>query len=280
MTRYFLFFCVFSVALMSTSVKAAGTVTVSLSSAQNSATLAPGQLVQWRIESEVSSGDNAGLALILVDLEQWILNPAFIDIPLADGVPLEMSGFEAPAGFANNPTGYLGLRVGAVGARNLEQIGGAQNTFGVTGDVLGQDVNVEAGIGQNGPQLIAEGSFSAPFTAGTYLISLGQALANTLVSVNDPPMPSPTESAIVVFSSSSFSFVVDPTLTVAGDLNCDGVVNSADASAFALAVVSLTDYQTTYPDCDETEGDVNDDGQLDGRDIQGFVACLLAGGCP
>ncbi len=259
---------------------AAGTVNLNLLSPQDGQTLAPGQLVQWRIEAEVSTGDNAGLALILVNLEQSPLNAALIDIPLADGVPPQLAAFDAPAGFANNPIGYRGLRVGPVGARNLEQIGGAQNTFGVAAATMGQDIDVDPGLGQSGPLLIAEGSFRAPFVEGGYQFNLADPLANTLVTVNSPPMQSPTESAFALFGSSSFSFSVDPALSISGDMNCDGVVNSDDADAFALAAVAPTEYQATYPDCNADEGDVNNDGLLDGRDIQGFVQCLIAGSCP
>jgi len=280
MTRCLPTCSVFVVAAWCSTALAAGTVNLSLLSPQQGQTLAPGQLVQWRIEAEVSTGDNAGLALILVNLEQSNFNPSFVDIPLADGVPPQLAGFDAPAGFSNSPTGYRGLRVGAVGARNLEQIGGAQNTFGVAAATMGQDVNVEPGLGQSGPLLIAEGSFRAPFVAGTYQFNLADPLANTLVAVNTPPMQSPTESAFVIFFFSSISFTVDPALSVAGDMNCDGVVDSDDADAFALAAVAPAMYQATYPDCDPNEGDVNDDGVLDGRDIQGFVQCLLSGSCP
>jgi len=271
---------VFVIAAWCSTAFAAGTVNLNLFSPQQGQTLAPGQLVQWRIEAEVSTGDNAGLALLLVNLEQSNFNPSFVDIPLADSVPPALASFDAPAGFSNSPTGYRGLRVGPVGARNLEQIGGAQNTFGVAAATMGQDVDVEPGLGQSGPMMIAEGAFRAPFVAGTYQFNLADPLANTLVTVNSAPMQSPTESAFVLVIFSSFSFNVDPTLSIAGDMNCDGVVNSDDADAFALAAVAPAAYQATYPDCDPNEGDVNNDGVLDGRDIQGFVQCLLIGGCP
>lgn len=65
-----------------------------------------------------------------------------------------------------------------------------------------------------------------------------------------------------------------------GDLDCDGDRDTADVSAFVLALINETAYTAAYPGCDAMRGDLNGDMILDGRDIAGFVAALLAGGCP
>src|SRR5262245_10872253 len=114
---------------------AAQTVTLSLSSPQNGGAVEPGAIINWSIAFAVSAGNNAGLALLSVDLVQAAANPAKLDIPPASAVPAAMSNFSRPAGISNpgetNPvTGYVGVQRGVAGQKNLRQIGGAQNTFG------------------------------------------------------------------------------------------------------------------------------------------------------
>jgi PKD repeat protein len=60
--------------------------------------------------------------------------------------------------------------------------------------------------------------------------------------------------------------------TLTGDTDCDGVVSMTDVPAFVLALVD----PTAYPGCDPTHADINHDGHIDGRDIQGF--CILVTG--
>lgn len=56
-----------------------------------------------------------------------------------------------------------------------------------------------------------------------------------------------------------------------GDMNCDGVVNAADAAAFCLAVNDFSAYSAQYPTCDPLNGDVDQNGRLDHRDIDPFL---------
>ncbi len=62
--------------------------------------------------------------------------------------------------------------------------------------------------------------------------------------------------------------------TVAGDMNCDGVLSFADLGPLALALVDPTEYAIQFPDCAILNGDFNDDGVIDGRDIDGFIGAL------
>lgn len=66
-----------------------------------------------------------------------------------------------------------------------------------------------------------------------------------------------------------------PPPRVIGDLNCDGLVNAADAHAFAIAVTGRDAYYIAYPNCQRSNADANDDGIVDGRDISSFAALLL-----
>ncbi len=61
---------------------------------------------------------------------------------------------------------------------------------------------------------------------------------------------------------------------VLGDMNCDGVLDLDDVPAMVLALLDPDAYAITYPDCDITAGDINEDGNVDGLDLQGFVELI------
>ncbi|MGD8453971.1 MAG: WD40 repeat domain-containing protein [Phycisphaerae bacterium] len=68
-------------------------------------------------------------------------------------------------------------------------------------------------------------------------------------------------------------------LPLAGDLNCDGVVDNFDIAPFTLAISSGPDheaYYAKYPSCDVTLADLNNDGAVDNFDISAFVASLAS----
>ncbi len=60
-----------------------------------------------------------------------------------------------------------------------------------------------------------------------------------------------------------------------GDMNCDGLVNTADIPAFALALVDATAYAAAYQGCNIRRGDTNGDMVVDGRDIQMFIELVI-----
>ncbi|MGD8451938.1 MAG: hypothetical protein PVJ57_08975 [Phycisphaerae bacterium] len=63
--------------------------------------------------------------------------------------------------------------------------------------------------------------------------------------------------------------------SLAGDMNCDGVVNNFDISPFVLALTNPAAYATAYPECDILNGDCNGDGVLNNFDISPFVGLLV-----
>ncbi len=61
-----------------------------------------------------------------------------------------------------------------------------------------------------------------------------------------------------------------------GDLDCDCDLDIAlDGEAFIMALLDADQYAATYVGCDVLNGDFNQDGVLDGLDIQGFVEAFL-----
>ena len=197
-----------------------GTVTLTLQRTDTfGANVNPGNLIEWEIVAQVTT-DNDGLALISVDLIQGETNPELIDLDVADR-PAAMVDFDRPNGIANpdptDPSGpgtaYGGTQIaGATGGLNLIQIGGSQNTFGIAGDTIGLDADVDTLIG-HADQVIASGSFDAPNTlGGPYTFDLLNGVANTLEDLPNPPAPErhwPVHEAVVDDTTSgSFSFTV------------------------------------------------------------------------
>ncbi|MBK8915238.1 MAG: hypothetical protein IPM64_11690 [Phycisphaerales bacterium] len=271
-----------AVAVAACAVASADTVTLSLASPQNGQTVAPGATINWSISFEVSTGDNAGLALLAVDLAQDGANPATLDIPPADNVPIAMLNFSRPQGISNpgeqSPvTGYIGVQRGTPGARNLVEIGGAQNTFGQAlnpGAGIAESATLDAGIGQSGAASLAAGSFVAPATPGSYTFRLQNAIANTLDSIATLPNHSPVSSATIAFAPQTISFTVGAAVLY-GDMNCDGVVNNFDIDAFVLALIDPPGYAAAFPGCDPIRGDINRDDVFNNFDIDVFVNCIV-----
>lgn len=261
-----------------------GTVTLLLESSVAGQTIEGGTSVDWAIYAEVSTGDNSGLALLSADLVQDAGNPALFDLPPAATIGPLMAAFDRPGGISNpGPSGsaFGGTPVGAAGSMDLEQIGGSQNTFGMAGYHAGLDVDVDSGIGQSGPVLIASGSFAAPLTHGQYTFRLENVVANVLVSVGTPPAHSPVSAANVNTAAASFSFTVARPIC-RGDLNCSGFIDFDDINPFTLALSNWEAWKLTYPNCPEQNADVNGDGQYGGvngfGDINPFIELLASGG--
>jgi hypothetical protein len=267
--------------LVTTGVALGQSVTFTLESSKAGQTVAASTPIDWTIKISVSTGDNLGLALVECDLAQDPNNPAKFDIPPADpnNSGATMQHFSRPAGICNPgetyPTsGYTGLQRGALNAMNLLQIGGAQNTLGQPGASMGQDVNVIAGVGQSGPQIVAAGVFLAPATSGTYVFRLANKLASTLNSVNAPPTFSPVSIATVVPTTGpEISFTVGQSVCH-GDLDCDGTIGFGDINPFVLYLSNYTTWQATYT-CSAQNGDINGDGSYPSfDDINPFVSLL------
>ncbi|TWT40935.1 hypothetical protein RAS1_36230 [Phycisphaerae bacterium RAS1] len=59
-----------------------------------------------------------------------------------------------------------------------------------------------------------------------------------------------------------------------GDANCDGSFDILDINAFVLAIVSLTEYEAAFPNCNINLVDFNADGWIDILDVNLFVTAL------
>jgi hypothetical protein len=259
------------------------TATLVLESPQSGQTVSPGTTIEWTIKVSVST-DTGGLALICADLVQNPANPAKLDIPPGNpgSIDATMQNFNRPLGIANPgeggaDSGYIGVQRGADGEKNLIQAGGAQNTFGQAGDIMGTNPNVISGVGKGTQQVVLSGSFPAPSAAGTYEFSLVNPFANTLQDIVPPPTPPdhwPVDAAEVILIGASFSFDVEPGGACIGDCNCDGIVDLRDINPFAAGLAS------PETQCDPANFDINEDDLVDLRDINPFVNLLSTGGVP
>jgi hypothetical protein len=254
--------CAVLAALMAMPSLADPAVTVSVHSSLAGEVVQPEyDYIDWKITFSASTGDNDGVALILVDFVQSELNPGRFAIPIATAVPDGMQGFADPNGFSNvGPGGYLGTPLGTDCYANLYQIGGAQNTFGVAGTSMGQDIDVDPNVGLDpNAQTLASGEFEAPSERGLYIFYVANAVANVLDpnSVSSPPDPSPVSEAGIIYAGASFVIIVCP-----GDVNGDGEVDMEDLGQLLAA----------FDKCEEDEGydpeaDLNNDGCVDILDL-------------
>jgi acetyl esterase/lipase len=77
------------------------------------------------------------------------------------------------------------------------------------------------------------------------------------------------------FSARSFLLAqfFDPPLT--GDADCNGIINTADATAMALRLVDPDTFDAQHAICNTRNCDLNGDGRTDGKDVRSFVSLLL-----
>ncbi len=61
-----------------------------------------------------------------------------------------------------------------------------------------------------------------------------------------------------------------------GDMNCDGAVNARDIEGFVKAITSDESYSLAYALCNITNADTNHDRYQNAADVSGFVNALLA----
>ncbi len=118
-----------------------------------------------------------------------------------------------------------------------------------------------------------QGTFGPPlaFPAGGYPYSVLAANLNADAGTDLAcAIGTDTGSLTVLINQTPF----DP--GIAGDLNCDALVNFGDINPFVLALTDPAAYEQAFPACSIVNGDINADGSVDFGDINPFVA-LLAG---
>lgn len=275
------------VACLPTSLRAE-TAHLRLDSPQDGASLEPGARVDWSISLELA-GESDGLALALVDLTQDPANPEPIDIAPAARVPAGMERFDRPLGFSNPAfgeaaSGYLGTAVpSSTGGSDLAQIGGAQNTFGVTGESMGQSTAIVQGVGLDGEIVLAHGSLTAPSIPGTYRFVVRDPRVNVLSETREAPLASLVEAAEIDASPASFEFVIEAA-GCNGDCfvrgNCDGEGELTITDAIVLLSFNFLG-NSSPPPC-LAACDANGDGTVTGSvtDAVYLLGFLFLGGPP
>ncbi len=79
-----------------------------------------------------------------------------------------------------------------------------------------------------------------------------------------------------IYNTTMMSWPFTPS-KLAGDVNCDGLINSFDIDPFVACLATST---PTAPCTTCNNADINDDGEINAFDIDPFVDCVIAGGCP
>jgi hypothetical protein len=81
---------------------------------------------------------------------------------------------------------------------------------------------------------------------------------------------------LTVYRDQILDIIFEP--VVVGDLNGDGLVNTADINPFILALTDPAAFATVFPHVNlYAAGDINGDGQINTADINPFVALLTSG---
>jgi len=251
-----------------------------LYSMQSGATVLPGTPISWQITAFVESGTNLGLAGFTVDLVQSSGNPSRINVLPATEVPATLTNFSRPQGISNPQVGdpaasaYTGTPVGPGSGRDLLEIGGILNTFGVQGAHVGHHYILSASdehVAQTGEELVAQGSFNAPASAGSYLVYLANGQATVLISRGSQGQ----HSAVCAASLTLLDFI---TFTVSNccsqDFDGDGdVATDADIEAFFHCLAG-----DCCPMCGSADYNCDGDVATD-ADIEAFFRVLAGGPC-
>ncbi len=124
-------------------------------------------------------------------------------------------------------------------------------------------------------QLGAEGPQVADVFAGT-INSLARVVTlTTTLDITAPLVPeSPSLGTLHAYGTVQGSAFVP---FDAGDLNCDGLVNSFDIDPFVLALTDPGGYTAAYPGCNRMLADTNHDATVNSFDIDPFVLLLTGG---
>lgn len=152
--------------------------------------------------------------------------------------------------------GFGGTARGTNCEKNLYRIGGGQNTLAVAGTNYGTDTTVDSGVGQSGWQALASGGFTAPDTRGTYVLTLDNAVANVLTTINSGSA-SVVAQADNAYSPMTFTFIVCP-----GDTDGDADVDVNDLAAL-LSSYGICKGHSGY----NAAADFNGDGCVDLSDL-------------
>lgn len=255
------------------------------------------------------SANGTAMALLIDSIPggQNVLNTSTLSPPPA-GLQL-LTGLQLDPGFApdhlyfiNTPSGTMyvdqvALPTGAPGVKTYRGQGGVANGSALlTGGVNpnGLQVGMHNGNAGGVTELDAAGAETAtsgfdmliPYadlgiagTAGTtlrlaaFVVEGGGYVSNQwLPSV--PTWPSDLGIAPKMTAQAGDQYV-EVIIPLRGDANCSSGIGVDDVAAFSLALLDLGEYGLQYPGCPATSADVNADGYVDARDIDGFISLLL-----
>ena len=141
------------------------------SAGSNTITVGPGATVNYTIVGELSDNASHGLAMFSATLEWTGGSLAQASTPAS----APMNNFSAPLGF-NNPAGFGGTPV----AGKLIQVGGAQNTIKNTFAPIPTGTVIPDLAQHGSAQVLVTGSFTTPYTVGTYTLKAYNGKANVI----------------------------------------------------------------------------------------------------
>ncbi|MCA9254953.1 MAG: hypothetical protein KDA33_04920 [Phycisphaerales bacterium] len=156
-------------------------------------------------------------------------------------------------------------------------VSGSYNAFGfINGAISETEVRIDSLGGGTPSQVIAfTVDNCCPSVNATGVLQPGDYAfqSRTLVIVD--------HSFMMSYTDSNAANVVTMTLNVPpasplGDMNCDGLVNTADVVPFIQALLDPDGYGAAFPDCDRNQADMNQDTLQNGADLNAFVSSILS----
>ncbi len=79
------------------------------------------------------------------------------------------------------------------------------------------------------------------------------------------------------YAEGTATYDVTMTVSVHGDMNCDGWANTGDIPLFVEALLDPAAFDAAHPDCMSTQADMDGLGRPDGGDVQAFVDLIVPG---
>ncbi|MBP7744598.1 MAG: Ig-like domain-containing protein [Phycisphaerae bacterium] len=210
-----------------------------------------------------------GVYDVAFDPTPWVLRAGQSEVIFDEGPP-KIVVLDPPPGAVRTPAEVAAIEL--VFQEDIVADAGAFALVGARGGVVPCALAYDAArfaITLTPAAALATDTYTLTVADTLVNVATGQALDGELVKTDgSAPLPSgdgvPGGAAVATF-----------TVTVRGDLNCDGDVDYSDINPFVLYLSNFAAWQPTYPGCPAANGDIDGNGVYPSfGDINPFVTLL------